>query len=220
MDKQIHEVSIDPDQQMPATWRKRFYDLCVKYSTIITPRPGRYNGAFGRVSTDIHFATTPPSNLKTYLPKYSFEMLQTLGEKMDTLETWGVLRKPEELGIIPEFVVPSMLTPKPEAGQFRLVTDFTSLNKHIKKLPAVSPGIKEAKDRIAKFKYHAFLDLSNYYYQGGVKIQDSQYLATVHPFKGLLVYTVELQGLLNSAVVSMLMNVLDASMEICVPEKL
>ena len=62
----------------------------------------------------------------------------------------------------------------------------------------MSPGIKEAKDRIAKFKYHAFLDLSNYYYQGGVKIQDSQYLATVHPFKGLLVYTVEPQGLLNS----------------------
>ena len=41
-------------------------------------------------------------------------MLRTLGEKIDILETWGVLRKPEELGVNPEFVVPSMLTPKPE----------------------------------------------------------------------------------------------------------
>lgn len=51
---------------------------------------------------------------------------------------------------------------------------------------------------LAKYKHHVFLDLSNYYYQGGVKIEDSQYLATIHPFKGLMVYTVEPQGLLNS----------------------
>ena len=91
-----------------------------------------------------------------------------------------------------------MLTPKPEEGQFRLVTDFSSLNKYTKKLPTVSPNIQEAKEKLAKFKYHAFLDLSNYYYQGGVPIEASQYLATVHPFKGLLVYTVEPQGLMNS----------------------
>ena len=183
---------------MPTLWKKRFLDLCAQFSEIITPQPGRYNGVFGRVNTDIHFASKPPSNLKTHLPKYSSEMLNTLAEKMDTLETWSVLRKPDEVGIFPEFVVPSMLTPKPEKGQFRLVTDFTSLNKDIKKLPTVSPSIQEAKDKIANFKHHVFLDLSNYYYQGGIKIQDSQFLATVHPFKGLLVYTVEPQGLLNS----------------------
>ena len=194
----VHEINIDPDNKMPTSWKKRFSDLCQSFSDIITPQPGRYNGAFGRVSTDINFVTQPPSNLKTYLPKYSSEMLKMLADKMDTLEHWGVLRKPEELGIIPEFIVPSMLTPKPEKGQFRLVTDFTSLNKYIKKLPVTSPTIQEAKGKIAKYKYHAFLDLSNYYYQGGVKIQDSQYLATVHPFKGVMVYTVEPQGLLNS----------------------
>ena len=186
------------DKQLPATWRTRFANLCRSFSDIITPVPGRYNGVFGRVNTEINFATIPPSNLKTYLPKYSHEMMKTLGQKMDVLESWGVLRKPEDLGIVPEFVVPSMLTPKPEKDQFRLVTDFSSLNRYIKKLPTVSPNVQEAKAKIAKFSYHAFLDLSNYYYQGGVKIQDSQYLATVHPFKGLMVYTVEPQGLLNS----------------------
>ena len=194
----LNDISIDPDGVMPKIWKTRFKQLCTEYSNVITPVPGRYNGAFGRTSTDINFTSTPPSNQKTYIPKYSHEMMTLLASKMDKLEQWGVLRKPEELGIVPEFVVPSMLTPKAEKNEFRLVTDFTSLNKYIKKLPTISPNIQEAKQKIAKFKYHVFLDLSNYYYQGGVTIQDSQYLATVHPFKGLMVYTGEPQGLLNS----------------------
>ena len=55
--------------------------------------------------------------------------MKILAEKMDTLESWGVLQKPENIGVIPEFVVPSMLTPKPDSDEYRLVTDFTSLNK-------------------------------------------------------------------------------------------
>ena len=195
----ISQISVDPDNILPKTMKSRFLALCESFSDIITPRPGLYNGEFGHVSTDINFTSTPPSNLKSYLPRYSHEMLKVLGDKMDTLESWGVLRKPEDLGIVPEFVVPSLLVPKPDTkNEYRLVTDFTSLNKYIKKLPTVSPSIQEAKEKIAKYKYHVFLDLSNYYYQGGVKIEDSQYLATIHPFKGLLVYTVAPQGLLNS----------------------
>ena len=194
----IKDISIDPDNLMSASWKRRFHSLCEKYSDIITPVPGKYNGAFGWTSTDINFSSKPPSVTKTYLPKYSHEMMHLLAEKMDTLERWGVLRKPEDLGIVPEFVVPSMLTPKTEPNQYRLVTDFTALNKFIKKLPTISPNIQDAKKKIAKYSYHVFLDLSNYYYQGGVKITDSQYLGTVHPFKGLMVYTTEPQGLLNS----------------------
>ena len=127
-DKYISQIMLDPDNQLSSYWKGKFYELCKSFCDIITPLPGRCNGAFGRVSTKINFTSTPPANLKTYLPKYSQEMMRTLGEKMDTLESWGVLRKPEELGIILEFVVPSMLTPKPEEDQFRLVTDFSSLN--------------------------------------------------------------------------------------------
>ena len=99
--------------------------------------------------------------------------MKILGEKMDALEEWGVLRKPEDLGIIPEYVVPSMLTPKPEKDQYRLVTDFASLNKYIRKLPTVSPNIQEAKAKIAKYKYHVFLDLSN------IKICSHMYLSFI-----------------------------------------
>ena len=56
----------------------------------------------------------------------------------------GVLVKPESIGVVPEFVVPSMLVPKPEEGEWRLVTDFTPLNIHIRKLQTVAPTIKEA----------------------------------------------------------------------------
>ena len=71
---------------------------------------------------------------------------------MDKLEDWGVLVRPEDIGVVPEFVVPSMLTPKPEKGEWRLVTDFTPLNIHIKKLETVVPTIDDAKEKLAKFK--------------------------------------------------------------------
>ena len=70
--------------------------------------------------------------MRAHLPNYSSDMLKILGDKMDELEEWEVLVKPEDIGVVPEFVVPSMLMPKPEKGERRLVTDFTPLNIHIK----------------------------------------------------------------------------------------
>ena len=52
----------------------------------------------------------------------------------------------------------------------RLVTDFTALNIHIKKLETTGATIEEAKEKLAKYRYHIQLDLSNYFYQGGMKI--------------------------------------------------
>ena len=41
--------------------------------------------------------------------------------------------KPEDLGIVPLHVVPSMLVPKAEQGEYRVVSDFNSLNIHLRK---------------------------------------------------------------------------------------
>ena len=98
--------------------------------------------------------------------------------------------------------MPSTLVPKAEKGEFRLVTNFQSLNTFLKKLPGVSPLINEAKEKIAKFRYHVFLDYANWYYQAGVKVEDSQFLTTIHPFKGMMCYTRSPQGLLNSGEIS------------------
>ena len=75
----------------------------------------------------------------------------------------------------------------------RLVTDFTALNIHIRKLKTSSPTIKEAKEKI-----NIQLDLSIYYYQGGMKMDYCQYLATPHFFKELRVYICDPQGLKNA----------------------
>ena len=194
----LNEISVDPDNILSDSWKQRFKNLCAEFSHIITPRPGKYNGFYGNIDNSINFSSTPPPSIRAHLPKYSYDMMKIMGEKMDKLEEWGVLVRPEDIGVTPEFILPSMLMPKSEKDEWRLVTDFTALNIHIKKLETVAPTIKEAKEKLAKYKYHIQLDLSNYYYQGGMKIEDCQYLATPHPFKGLRVYQCEPQGLKNA----------------------
>ena len=122
-----------------------------------------------------------------------------LGKKLDKLVEWGVLRRPEELGITVEYCSPSMIIPKAEKDEYRLVTDFSYLNKFILKFPGSSPTIQEAKEAIARAQYVGLLDLSNYFYQGGVSREDASYLGVTHPFKGILVYVTEPQGLKNSS---------------------
>ena len=93
-----------------------------------------------------------------------------------------------------ERISASLIVPKHEPGEYRVVTDFTGLNTHLKKIPSVSPTIAEAKQSMAKSKYIVMMDLSNYFYQGGTVAEDSQYLGTMHPFKGVLIYSCMAQG--------------------------
>ena len=63
----------------------------------------------------------------------------------------------------------------------------------------VNPTIQQAKSILAKYRYNIECDLSHYFFQGGMKKQDMQYLATPHPYKGMRVYCVEPQGLRNAS---------------------
>jgi len=153
-DDYLKVISLDPDNILPASWKKRLFTVCQRFSHLITPRLGKYIGFFGQVDNSINFTSTPPPSTKARLPKYNHKMLRIMADKMDRLEEWGVLRKPEDIGVVPEFVLPSMLTTKSEENEWRLVTDFTLLNIHIKKLETVGPTINEAKNKLAKFKYH------------------------------------------------------------------
>ena len=193
------QVKIDPDNQLEEVWKERFKRTCERFSDVINPNPGRYNNYYGNVDCTIDFCSTPPPSVKARLPNYSSEKLKLMAEQMDKMEEMGVLAKPESVGVVPAFVVPSLLVPKPEKGEWRLVSDFTPLNIHIRKFETVSPGIEEAKRTIARYKYNIEMDLSNYFWQGGMRKDDMQYLATPHPFKGLRVYTVEPQRLRNAS---------------------
>ena len=196
----VDDVKIDPDNRMNAEWKQKFRELCQEYSDIINYRPAKYNGFYGDVDNTIEFASIPPPTNKIHMPKYNEQKNLILAEKMDQLERWHVLAKPETLGVKPKFVCPSLLVPKDDTNdtvtnEWRLITNFTPLNKYIKKPPTAAPTIQETKMQLAKFRYIATLDLANFYYQHGVTRSDMAYLATHHPYKGLLVYTCEPQGL-------------------------
>ena len=111
-------------------------------------------------------------------------MKNELAKKLDKLVQWGVLQRPEDIGVSVQFCSPSMVIAKSEPGEFRLVTDFSALNQKIRKYSGISPTIQEAKEAIAKAQYVTLLDLSNYFYQGGLAREDSRCLGVTHPFKG------------------------------------
>ena len=195
----MKDIKIDPDNQLDAEIKRKIEDICKQYSDIITPRPGRYNGAWGNSDTKIDFLKNPPENSRIYSPNYSPQLKEELAKKLDKLVQWGVLRRPEDIGVSVQFCSPCMVIPKAEPGEFRLVSDFSALNPMIRKYPGTSPTIQEAKEAIAKAQYVSLLDLSNYFYQGGLSREDSRYLGVTHPFKGTYCYVVEPQGLKNSS---------------------
>ena len=198
----IESITIDPDNQLSPEVKERFNIVNKRYADLFTTTPGRYSGFYGDVDTSLHFTQTPVQNRKVSQPNYSNDQNVLLGEKMDELIRAGILMTPEEVGVTTEYISPSQLVPKPEPNSYRLVTDFTSLNRFLKRLPSTSPTISEAKTALAGKKYFAEIDLSNYFFQGGLRRQDCAFLAVQHPFKGVYLYTASPQGLKNSSEVS------------------
>ena len=192
------QIALDPDNILSPEEKAAFRKLCSEFKDVIRPEPGRYNGFYGHIDNSINFSARPPPNKKIYQQRLTDDMRKLLGAKLDKLMDWGVLAYPEHVGVRVEFVSPSKLLPKAEPNEFRVVTDFSNLNKHIIKPQGVSPTIQEAKDALAKAPYHIHLDLSNWFYQSGMSREDIQYLGTVHPFKGVVVYRAEPQGLNGS----------------------
>ena len=107
-----NDVKIDPDDQLAKVWKERFRRTCDRYSDVINPNPGRYNNHYGNVDCKIDFCSTPPPSVKARLPNYSTEKLKIMAEQMDKMEEMGVLAKPERVGVVPAFVVPSLLVPR------------------------------------------------------------------------------------------------------------
>ena len=69
----LEEISIDPDNVLTPDWRNRFASICKDFSNIITPKPGKYNGYYGRIDNSINFCNTPPPSIRAHLSKYSMK---------------------------------------------------------------------------------------------------------------------------------------------------
>ena len=193
----LSETQVDPDNILSKQWKEKFKQLLQEYDEVIDPAPGKYNGAYGDSSTIINFVDTPPPIEKVYTPNYSREMQKQLADKMDKLIEWGVLVKAEDIGVSVEHISASLLVPKTDGDGYRMVNDYSRINNFIGKCPATSPSMQDVKDAIARKKFVTHLDLSNYFYQGGMRRCDAQFLGVIHPFNGLFVYVCEPQGLRN-----------------------
>lgn len=194
----IDKVVIDPDNILPKEFRDMFRDITLSYKDIISETPGRYNGFYGQVNCALTLSGTPPPSVKPRLPNYSEDKMRILADKMDEMEQWGVIVKPESIGVVPTHVHPCILVPK-EDGKFRLVTDFRSIQSHVLPLPTTMPTTQDAMAALASADYHIELDFSNFYWQNSIPREDSAKLAICHPYEGLRVYVVSPQGLRNSA---------------------
>ena len=194
----VEKVQIDPDNVLPQEFKNMFANIVLSFKDIISETPGRYNGFYGQVNCALTLSGTPPPSVKPKLPNYSEDKMRILADKMDEMERWGVIVKPETIGVVPTHVHPCILVPK-EDGKFRLVTDFRSIQSHVLPLPTTMPTTQEAMTALASADFHIELDFSNYYWQNSIPREDSARLAISHPYEGLRVYVVSPQGLRNSA---------------------
>ena len=191
-------IILDPDNIMPQADKNNFSKINERFKERFTPTPGRYNGAWGPVDNAIRFTTKPCQTNKVGVPNYSPDMKAELIKIMNELIDAGVLIRPEELGITVEFLSPCLLVPKSN-GKWRLVTDFTMLNRIISRHNSRNPTIQDAKIDLSKKSYRVELDLANYYFQFGLRREDAAYLGVQHPNLGVFVYASSPQGLMNSS---------------------
>ena len=82
-------TEINPYHQLFPEWRTKCTELCSEFSEIITPRPGKYNGYYGRIDNSINFSVQPPPTVRAHHPKYSHDIMKILAAKMDKLEQWA-----------------------------------------------------------------------------------------------------------------------------------
>ena len=59
------------------------------------------------VDNTINFAPPPVPNTKVYVPDYLGKMKQEQAKLIDKLVDFAVLQRPENIGLVPEFVFPS-----------------------------------------------------------------------------------------------------------------
>ena len=105
-----------------------------------------------------------PPQRRGRIPIYDKGNKVILQRKMDELQQEGVLAKPEDLGIVAEYVSPSFLIAKSSGGH-RLVTAFSEVGAYIKPQPSVMPNTDDVLRQIGQWRFMIKTDLSQAYYQ-------------------------------------------------------
>ena len=180
-------VTIDPDNMLQSNIITSFKDLNRKFSRVFEPNLPGYNGAVGPLCAVVNMGPVLPPQRKGKLPQYARNRLEELQAQIDDLEDLGVFGKPEDLGVIAEYINPSFLVKKENGGN-RLVTNFTEVGKYAKPQPSLMPNVDSTLREIAKWKYIIKTDLTKAYYQIPLSRESMKYCGVATPFRGIRVY--------------------------------
>ena len=192
-------ISLDPSGElMTESQRKQFAELHVKYDRQFRPDISLYNGYSGNIKAYIDMGPSPPPQGKPKLPFYNQGNLRLLQDEADSLESIGVMVKPEKIGVKVRHASPSFLVRKP-SGEHRLVTAFNELGQYVRYPPSVSITCDDVLRRLASWKYIIKSDMKKAYYQIPMAKSSMQWLGTHTPFGGLRVYTRPVMGMPGSA---------------------
>lgn len=181
-------VKLDPDNILPTETQSKFKDLLHKYDDVFNSDISGYNGAVGPFEASVNMGPVQPPQRKGRLPQYARNKLVELQEKFDELESQGIFRRPEDIGVNIEYLNPSFLVKKASSG-FRLVTAFADVGRYSKPQPSVMPDVDSTLRTIAQWKYIIVTDLTSAFYQIPLAKSSMKYCGVATPFRGVRVYT-------------------------------
>jgi len=190
-------VSLDPDNILSGNIKNSFSAVLQQYDSVFDPAYKGYNGAFGNFTAVVNMGSVQPPQRKGRVPQYSRNKLVELQTMFDSLEVAGVFKRPEDAGVVVEYLNPSFLVRKPNGGH-RLVTAFADVGRYCKPSPSMMPDVDGTLRIIGSWKYIAVTDLTSAFYQIPLSEASMKYCGVVTPFKGVRVYTRSAMGMPGS----------------------
>jgi hypothetical protein len=193
-------VTLDPDNILCPDEKKQLVDILRKHDSVFSPDIPGYNGAFCQFKSIVNMGPVQPPQRKGRLPQYARDKLDELQNKFDELEALGVFCRPEEAGVVAEYLNPSFLVKKANGG-YRLVTAFAEVGRYCKPQPSLLPNVDSILRTIACWKYIIVSDLTSAFYQIPLSKESMKYCGVATPFRGVRVYTRSAMGMPGSETV-------------------
>ncbi len=158
-----HSSQIQLDH-LPPEEQEQFKALHSTHASVFGPDLPGYNGSSGEFKAIINMGPALPPQRKGRMPLYSRDKMLELQSKFDELEALGVFKRPEEAGVVAEYLNPSFLVKK-SSGGFRLVTAFADVGRYCKPQPSLMPDVDSTLRSIARWNYLITTDLTKAFYQ-------------------------------------------------------
>ncbi len=191
-------VQVDPDNVMTPSIKSKFLDLLQHHDDVFNPKFEGYNGNAGPFKAVVNMGPVQPPQRKGRVPQYSKNRLVELQEKFDMLESLGVFKRPEDVGVQVEYMNPSFLVNKPNGKDTRLVTAFADVGRYSKPQPSMLPDVDSILRQIGQWKFIIATDLSKAFYQIPLDKESMKYCGVATPFKGTRVYVRSAMGMPGS----------------------